>query len=67
MEKLTFAGPAGKSNRRLSTLALANLIMMAGASKAADTATTSDNSAPTPATPAKKSTPTPAPASKAAK
>ncbi len=58
MENLTYAHAARKTNRRLSTLALANLIVMAGASKAADTTTPGENG--TPATPATKASTTPA-------
>ncbi len=47
MENTHFAASRRKTNRRLSTLALANVIMMTGASKGADTATPADNSSPT--------------------
>lgn len=44
MENNSFAASTRNRNRGLSTLALANVIMMAGASKAADTATSTDGS-----------------------
>ncbi len=43
MENMNLAASSRNKHRRLSTLALANVIVMAGASKAADTATTPDN------------------------
>lgn len=49
MENNDFVTSTRKKNRRLSTLAIANIIMMAGAAKATDTATAADDSPSTPA------------------